>query len=143
MGRHGPTGCKDVVLLQQSWNQWKASQVSSRNIGGNILFLLSKSHSDTASGVEGVSAERSKAVSHLLVETIDAIVALAGPNLFEEDFERLRTVWIEEKIDPCQVSKVLLDGLRASTAEDIFSDLVLWAWKATVVHLIESWGDHS
>ena len=124
-------GCKDVVVLQQSWNQLKASQVSERSIGENIL----------ASSGQTSSPERMESLSKLIVETIDSIVSLAGPNLFDEDFETSRLAWIEQDLDPCLVSKVLIDSLRACTVEDIFSDNVLEAWKSTVVPLVNSWGN--
>ena len=75
----------------------------------------------------------------LIVETIDSILSLLGPNLFEEDFENLRLVWVDEGLHPALVSKVLLDGLRDSTTQDIFSDNVLQAWLSTVVQLLRSW----
>lgn len=134
-------GCKDVVILQQSWNRLKISQVSERSIGENVMFRLMENMSEQKSSGQSVTPERIESLSKLIVETIDSIVALAGPNLFEEDFESLRSIWIEENLDPCQVSKVLMNGLGASAVEDIFSDNAWEAWKSTVVPLVNSWGN--
>ena len=126
-------GCKDVVTVQQSWGQLKAAQTTENNIGGNILKRY-------YSFSNKVPPERMESLSKLLVDTIDAIVSSAGPNLFEEDFECLRLIWIEEKLDPCHVSKVMLEGLRSSTVEKLFSENTVKAWENTVVRLINSWG---
>ena len=139
----GPVGCKHVVLLQDSWDKLKASQINEADIGENIMFRLidSKawSESKSFSAMKNFHPDRIDYFAKLILATIDSIVSLAGPNLFEEDFEKFRLVWIDEGLRPLQVSSVLLDGLRDSTTQDIFSENVLQAWLSTIVQLLISW----
>eukprot|EP00977_Amphora_coffeiformis_P008279 scaffold1872_cov262-Amphora_coffeaeformis.AAC.11 len=143
----GPIGCKQVVLLQESWDMLKASQINETDIGENILYRLIETkawtESNSFSTMTHFHVDRIDYFAKLFVETIDNIIALAGPNLFDEDFESLRLVWIDEGLHPALVSRVLLDGLEDSTTQDIFSDNVLQAWLSTVVELLRSWeADH-
>ena len=136
-------GCKQIVLLQNSWGKLKASQINETDIGENILFRLIETKawaaSKSVSTMKNFRPDRIDDFAKLFVETIDSIVSLAGPNLFEENFENLRLVWIDEGLHPALVSSVLLDGLRDSTTQDIFSNNVLQVWSSTVVQLLKSW----
>lgn len=141
-GRTRPPGCKEVLHIQESWGLLKSDQVTVDAIGENIIFRMieakhnSRSHPDSKS----IHPDAIEECSKLIVASIDQIVSLAGPGLFEEDFEHLRHDWLEAGLDPYQVSRVLLDGLRDSVVRvGMFSDTVSQAWQATVVTLTCRW----
>ena len=129
-----PSG-KHVIQVQDSWQALKVDKVRTDRIGEIIVrhYLQDR----------GVARDRIYTLATLMFDTLETIVSQLGPTLFEEDFASLRNNWINQGLDPRQVAKILVQGLRDCTARDIFAESsTTEAWEGTVVAFLLEWGGH-
>jgi hypothetical protein len=135
----------DVIQLQSFWQE--LSKEERHVLAETILWHVVQHDRVTARQQLGIVSFRSQHTGDiitLLVDTLDAVISHAGPDIVLENFEIWQTQWTTKGLSGRTVSKVLLDSVReffslSKNDSSRATEPTVHAWECIVVPVLRQW----
>lgn len=134
-------GHRHVLQLQASWQA--ASPQQRTVLAEAILWQLTVVSSNSALfrqclGITSFRSPQIAILATLLVDTLEALVSHAGPDLWQESFAPWRVQWTAQGLSGSAVAAVLETSLREAWPEST-RPATVQAWQCTVVPVLQQW----